>query len=496
MMPKSTSQGQGMGWRRMYHQLLLAITLLLTVIDGLSNQQHSLSNKKVCIIGGGPCGLFFANHLLRQDPTVQVCVIEKAPRDGNPDLNAFGFGVGGRLKRCMDDSEIPGLVDQVDAVSAPTSFPGLRIIRRLDLCSLLRSCLEGQYGSDRFECLYETKVLRVELDAQQLQVESTLKQEAEDNNSKTKSVIKYDLLVGADGINSSVRRMLVDRDILKEEHYINGPVKWKALRLPPQSDLGPTAFQPLAHPDNLLSGAVLPRYPEGHTMLVFWTDGNDNPGGIDAVQELCQEISSAVQGKIPKKNLYRRLTWGKRGSEVKENIKIEFDEKDVERFLNCRPGREHYMKLDKYHYHAYNDTSSPAVALIGDAAHGMYSYLGQGCACGFESSLRLSKCLAAHSSIRSALEAYSQEAVPEGHAISDLNLIAHTVSTSTRGGFAKFVSMSQLLLNGRKGKILVGRVNANIKYQELLKENRLAIAMSRRLWKTRRQAVEHKRPFN
>lgn len=123
----------------------------------------------------------------------------------------------------------------------------------------------------------------------------------------------------------------------------------------------------------------------------------------------------------------------------------------------------------------------------------MYSY--KGCACGFESSLRLSKCLATHSSIRSALEAYSQEAVPEAHAISDLNLISHTISSYTRGGFAKFVGMSQLILNGMRGKMLVRRVNDDIKYQELLKENRLVLSTSRRLWKINRQVVEHKQPF-
>jgi len=53
--------------------------------------------------------------------------------------------------------------------------------------------------------------------------------------------IGYDLLIGADGFNSIVRRTLVEQRGVREEHYLE-PSRWKALQLPPQPDFPAGSF--------------------------------------------------------------------------------------------------------------------------------------------------------------------------------------------------------------------------------------------------------------
>ena len=53
---------------------------------GASTSTSSL--KQGCIIGAGLAGLVFAHLFLQQNPTVQIHVLEKSPREGTPDANA------------------------------------------------------------------------------------------------------------------------------------------------------------------------------------------------------------------------------------------------------------------------------------------------------------------------------------------------------------------------------------------------------------------------
>lgn len=453
----------------------LCVTLILgyNTADG-----HALSNKKVCIVGAGPCGLFFASHLLRQDSSVKVTVVDKAPHGGTTDAKAFGFGVGGRMRRSLET--IPGMMEKVDAVSAPCAMASdryLSIVRRLDLCECLRSHLNENYGSEagdgRFRCQYD-----LDLSGEDL---------------KSKYLKEYDLVIGGDGINSSVRKLLSERGVIKEERYAHGSIQWKALRIPPQTDIDPATFQPLAHPENLIAGAVLPRHPSGHTLLIFWRDGKENPGGIETVSELQGAIQAAVRGKLSKNRLLQRLNWGKNADkDGGKEVRVVLDDDEAERFLKCRPGKEHFLKVNKYHgiTSSAGEATAP-VALIGDAAHGMYSMLGQGCACGLQSSMMLSECLAENKTIEAALEEYSSKAVPEGHAITDLNLMSHLMAPTGQKypSLSKMIGMPFLILNGLRGKMPVVRVNDDVSYQQVLKENQSAVAMSRRLWRRQRQSA-------
>lgn len=347
---------------------------LMTACVLLSGQQAAralsspvLSNKDVCIVGAGPVGLYFATLLLQQDPSLQVRILEKAPRQGKS-VNAFGIGLGQRLLRCLDD--VPGLRNRVESVGARVSSINLLIASRVNICNQMTSFLQDTYKDGR--CTIDFEEGCRDVDFEQCIITTTKDRK-----------LKYDILIGADGINSFIRQKLVDQKLLKEEHFIDTS-NWKALKLPPQTDLEAGSFKPMTHPA-LTGGRVIPRYPEGHILLMFWKSGTDNPGGATSVEELKEIITASLQDKKRNFELFRTSLGITPDNEIMRERKLVYDDQALQEFLNTRPFRSHYMKLERYH--------DKSVALLGDAAHGMSTLLGQGCACGLESARKLSKCL-------------------------------------------------------------------------------------------------------
>eukprot|EP00592_Proboscia_alata_P021035 CAMPEP_0194425626 /NCGR_PEP_ID=MMETSP0176-20130528/24860_1 /TAXON_ID=216777 /ORGANISM="Proboscia alata, Strain PI-D3" /LENGTH=441 /DNA_ID=CAMNT_0039235997 /DNA_START=137 /DNA_END=1462 /DNA_ORIENTATION=+ len=417
---------------------------------------------KVCIVGAGPAGLYLAHLLLKQDENVKIDVLEKAPRNGTPDGNAFGFGVGSRHEKFLQ--EIPGLWHRIEAQSAPVTR--MRIIGRNNLCQEMLVKLEEVDTKKRCCVSYETSCESI--DADQRVVTTT-------NGKK----INYDLLVGSDGVNSTVRKLLVETKGLTEERYLRNKF-WKSLKIPKQAPnvLSPRDFKLLTHPS--FKGVVFPRFPEGQTALVFWNDScPQNPKGIETIGDLTRAMTQAIQPKASKWDIAANVLFSGFGQNKASNtgeIRVEFDDDECKRFVESKTRRENYIKLDRYH-----DTAS-RIALVGDAAHGMYSLLGQGAACGFLTASILAKSIQkAGGDIPTALENYSAVAVPEGHAIADLNLLPHAIFGSL---VAKLLSVPLLLLNALRGKLLLKRVvSDDVTYQQIYRENSLLVMVCRYFWK-------------
>lgn len=423
--------------------------------------------KTVCIVGGGPAGLFLAHLLLQQDKNVKVNILEKAPSHHSnvESTSSYGMGLGRRHRRILET--VPGLWPRLERNSVPaTGGPPVRMISRSVLCQELLRSLEENDGSDRCTVSFDTSCETVNLEQHSI-------------TTKQGTQIQYDLLVACDGINSKIRQQLVQEKGLQEEHYLRDSL-WKVLKIPkqPKELLDPGAFKPLSHP--LIKGAIFPRFSEGHTALFFWKDMDlSNPKGIQTEKDLIDTISQALQPKQSKWDLARKLFFlritNKESSD--KEIKVNFDTSEAARCVESKPRTEHYLKLDRYH------DSSSRVALLGDAAHGMYTFLGQGAACAFSNSLVLSQCWSSSSDTETALAKYSELAVPEGHAANDLNLVTHAIFGSL---WAKLLAIPLLLMNATRGKLLMKRIGDDVSYQQLYQENSWLMGVARYFWKKSR----------
>jgi 2-polyprenyl-6-methoxyphenol hydroxylase-like FAD-dependent oxidoreductase len=143
---------------------------------------------RIAIVGAGPAGLFFARLMKRRRPRDEIAVIEQNPRGAT-----FGFGVvfsrgaleflardepqmHARLAAAMESWPMQRIVHRDVAVDIDGN--GFSAIGRLELLQILQG-----------EC--EKAGVRLEFD-RSLDAVSSLK--------------NFDLIVGADGVNSVVRR--------------------------------------------------------------------------------------------------------------------------------------------------------------------------------------------------------------------------------------------------------------------------------------------------
>lgn len=310
---------------------------------------------RVEILGGGPGGLYTAILLRRLLPWVQVRVTEQNPRGAT-----FGFGVVfsdqalGFLK--ADDPETHDLIApqmerwqnmtlNLPAGSVTLDGVGFTAIGRLELIELLISRAEALGVDIRFE----------------QQVTSTDELDA-------------DLVVGADGLNSLVRRSLEDSFRPTIEHFSNHFAWFGAER----------AFDTLTQtfletPRGAFNAHHYRYAPDRSTFIVECDDATFRTYGLADIDEkesaeICSEIFSDVldgAALITNKSHWRQFPrlWCE----------------------NWVAGR---------------------YALIGDAAHTAHFSIGSGTRLAMEDAIALVRALAAGDEVASALAAYQAARQP------------------------------------------------------------------------------------
>ena len=228
-----------------------------------------------------------------------------------------------------------------------------------------------------------------------------------ENKDGVVSKENFDLIIGADGARSIARQAVIsDASSVCYKGYHHA-WKWKVISIKPDFEEGPHSALNKSAFFDLANGAggwwYIHPYKMIHLLTFFLPkeSANDqNPLGL--------ETESAVQKFL---------------LDVMGDVCINSSLADAARtYLSTKPSTRILFKMNKYHH------SGGKVALVGDAAHTMSSHFGQGMACGISDVCCLYECLKRHnwSDIPRALTEYSEERVPQGNAITDLNYIAES----------------------------------------------------------------------
>jgi kynurenine 3-monooxygenase len=205
-----------------------------------------------------------------------------------------------------------------------------------------------------------------------------------------------DLIIGADGAFSAVRGVMqkTDRFEYSQTYLGHG---YKELHIPPASHAG-------AWGSYALDPAALHIWPRGGSMMIALPNRD---GSFTCT-----------------------LFWPFDGEHSFANLKTSAE---VERFF-----AEHYPNTlavmpTLAHDYLANPTSSLVtvrcwpwvrgnVVLVGDAAHAIVPFYGQGINCGFEDCVELVRCLAQPGGLAAALDAYQHARKPNADAIADMAL--------------------------------------------------------------------------
>lgn len=414
----------------------------------------------VVIAGAGPAGLFLAHRLLALSSSyrVQLYDCNSNPTDLKSSNRGYGLGLGARVQHWLNSIE--GLGEQLTCEGIEFTPGGLILIPRRQLCALLLRSLLTRYSnqvsdaSSRLLVNFNASVVDVDLARREVMIES-------ESGSET---VAYDLLVGADGIHSTIRSaMMVSKPDQTSYQQQQRPHVWKVLQLPIKSELQQSPpriirLQTRRAHFGLVFGGCLPQKDGRFSALIFWqpvgSSDQMNPCGITTVEELQQ----LLQEMAPK---YLSA--------------LELDPEQAMNFLAVRPGHEYWSQCRCYH-----DLEGQAV-LIGDAAHGMFSFLGQGCAAAIADAVALSSLLQQHPAQWSiVLPQFSVQQVKEGHAASDLGMIALIFYHRWLGLLYKVATLLWVVVL-RQPSIFAQLNQVDANYVQVLHKNRLWIWLAKKL---------------
>ncbi len=421
----------------------------------------AFSDAPVVVAGAGPASLMFALRYLQLNPDAKIEIFERRPKpprfcetsidDCVAGDQAFGFGIGTRAQHHL--KKIPGLYEAVSAVGHPIksgagSAATTWMVNRRDLCAECIHLLEKRYGSDgngRLRIHFNCAVSAIVGYAGKHYNSSVIVEDFCSSTESSRSV-PYSLLVGGDGMHSSIRSCLIGKGFISGKRYSSGS-SWKALQMPSQAKLGEDG-QILSYKNFDDVGRLLPRYKGRFVLLNFRRKKaiNQNPFGSCSPLALKRSIQAVMPNvtDFPPDNI-------------------------IQSFLDQPAGDTFYMTLDK-HY-----VSETRTFLIGDAAVGMYSLLGQGCVYAIESAARLAEHLAMAplgSENEKVMKACSKTNQVEGKALADLNLISH-------------IRSKPLIMNVCKGaiqNIFKGLTDPSDPYATIARRSRWAILLSKPFW--------------
>jgi kynurenine 3-monooxygenase len=358
-----------------------------------------MSSKKVVIVGGGLVGSLWSVFLSRRG--YQVDVYER-----RGDMRAAGYSGGRSINLAMSHRgwravEKAGIQEALRAVAIPMqgrmmhstggeltfqpygkSGAAIYSVSRGGLnLELLR--LADQSELVRFH--FNEKCIHMDADQGIIHFENT--------QTGQISEVQADLIFGTDGAYSAVRNSLQNRPRFNfSQDYLN--YGYKELSIPPIN--GEFAMDPNAlhiWPRGNFMLIALPNTDKSFTCTLFMP--YDGPQGFDALQSetaILDFFTEYFADTIP----------------LMPRLMEEFQQNPVSSLATMRCAPWHF---------------GPKVLLLGDAAHAIVPFFGQGMNAGFEDCTLLDELLDTHGEDWSkVIPSFSEQRIPDANAIADLAL--------------------------------------------------------------------------
>ncbi|KAG7364393.1 kynurenine 3-monooxygenase [Nitzschia inconspicua] len=418
---------------------------LLTPLSSVSANNEILPLLKIGIVGAGPSGLLLA-HLLLQQENITVTLFESRsdPRSKNAEQRAYALGIGIRgrtairqvdedlwqtVKKRGFESErfqlhVGGLVIPLRSEKdASNNKDGLTVepsvlTYQTDLCGVLLDELERRFqGSGRLNMYFQTTINECNLDSMTL----SLGNEGKDLIQPPLADKSYDIIVGADGVNSKVRNSIRQSHPSFQTNKESLPGEFKVVRV----DKGPPKVDPAS------VSLILPK--SGSTTAFV------EPTGLDG--SCCILFAGGGESAILSERMNKTA--------IVEELQTAFpqwkaiSESMASQLMSQIKTGASSVVCNTYHY---NDKA----VLIGDAAHATGGVSGQGVNSALQDCVVLAECIRSNrNNLENALLSYSKSQVLEGKALYDLSF--GPKPEGMKAWIWAFLSVRDTIFRGRLG---------------------------------------------
>lgn len=326
-------------------------------------------NDEVAIVGAGLAGCLLACFLARRGQRVSLYERRPDPRTGSPER---GRSINLALsERGLDALRRIGLAEQVLAdalpmrgrmihpVTGPLDFQpysadGERAINSISRGTLNNALLDAAQAAPEVRILFNHRLTELDPATGEMIFDTP----------SGKAPVTAEVIIGADGAGSAVRGQLLAHDLLTESlDFLD--YGYKELTIPPQD--GEFALDPGAlhiWPRGTSMMIALPNPDRSFTCTLFWpTGGTASFASLSSPAAIERHFAANYADLSP----------------LAPNL--------VEDYQYNPVGLLGTVRATPWH--------AGRVGLLGDAAHAIVPFYGQGANCGFEDVVELDRCLSA-----------------------------------------------------------------------------------------------------
>jgi kynurenine 3-monooxygenase len=376
---------------------------------------------RVTIVGAGPAGLLAALNLLRRTGKVTYSIDLVETGEDYGALDAAGLEkrrswmIGLSTHGLTALRRVPGLYeDYVSKVGVATKATKLYIgqkaitantedigetyvVDRNFIVAAIARCLNEKYlSSGRLKLHYQTKVLFVDQEARQIFVR--------DQNNCEK-YLPYDLLIGCDGIRSTVRAAFIGAHRDFECSVSDIFTRFKSVHIPLPENLECNDVQVLPQCVPGMNGIGLPE-----------TGGKINVAMGYTLNKPCDDELLSEDPCV-----------------VADYLRIKFKafELPVEEFAKSWVSQD-WSSTGQVHANFYHSVKLQAL-IMGDAAHATSPSIGQGMNTALADAAALDELLDEHGDehlFDKVFVAFSEARVKEGNALTDIAFYAYSMSAA------------------------------------------------------------------